>query len=83
MVKPLEAAGSGVSAAPITEMTASTGASLSLTTLSAPAFTSSGRMARMSWPLCFSPLTESVALPASSPSARAASSIQACSCVEV
>ena len=42
MVKPLETAGSGVSAAPITETTASTGASPSLAMVSAPAFTSAG-----------------------------------------
>ena len=42
MVKPLETAGSGVSAAPITETTASIGVSPSLTMVSAPAFSSSG-----------------------------------------
>ena len=83
MVKPLETAGSGVSAAPITDTTASTAASLSLVMTSDPSLTSAADSGRTSWPLCGMPLTVSAALPASSARARAASSIQACSCVEV
>ena len=83
MVKPLEIGGSGVSAAPITETTAPSGASPVLATASGPACSSLAVRARTSSPWCGWPLTASVMPLASWASAWAASSIQACSWVEV
>ena len=71
------------SAEPITDTTASVAASPVLTMVRAPDLSSAGASERMSCPWCGWPLTERDVFLASSPSARAASSIHACSWVEV
>ncbi len=83
MVKPFDTGGSVVSDEPMTLTTASTGAAPSLATVSGPFSSSSADIARLTAPTTGAPLTISFRSRPSSAMALAASSIHACSCVDV